>query len=107
MAQVERWTHQVATDFNFTGGNSRPSRITIPVARAQGRKESTPVTNSRTQAWCMPSARMTKTVCIAPISPKPNQIDTIHIQRWVCDRVGLMSIRNIVFQCTGNEVMMQ
>ena len=55
----------------------------------------------------MPSARMTKTVCIAPISPKPNQIDAIHIQRWVCERVGLMSIRNIVFQCSGGEVMMQ
>src|SRR5258708_3576427 len=45
----------------------------------------------------MPSARMTKTVCMASISPKPDQIDTIHIQRWV--RVGLMSIINIVFQC--------
>jgi hypothetical protein len=50
---------------------------------------------------------MTKTVCIAPISPKPDQIDAIHIQRGVCERMGLMSIINIVFQHPGGEVMMQ
>jgi hypothetical protein len=50
---------------------------------------------------------MTKTVCVAPISPKPDQIDAIHIQGWVCERLGLMSIRNIVFQCMNGEVRMQ
>jgi hypothetical protein len=36
--------------------------------------------------------RMTKTVCIAAISPKLDQIDAIHIQRSACERVGLISI---------------
>jgi hypothetical protein len=55
----------------------------------------------------MPSARMTKTVWTASISPKPNQIDMIHIQRRVCERMGLISIVDIVFQYPGGEVMMQ
>src|ERR1700722_9393846 len=40
----------------------------------------------------MPSARMTKTVCVAAMSPKPDQIDAIHIQRWACELLRLISI---------------
>ena len=91
-AQVARCTLHVAKEFSFTGGNRRPRRITNPVARAQGRKEKAEVKNSRTQAWCMPSDRMTNTVCVAAISPKPDQIAAIHIQPCACERVGLVSI---------------
>src|ERR1700739_4865495 len=107
VAQDTRCTHHVAKGLTFTGGNRRPRRMTKSVARAQGRKDSPAVTNSRTHAWCMPSARMTNTVCIAAISPKPDQIDAIQIQRWVCERVGLTSIRNIVFHEACGEATMQ
>src|ERR1700722_2884811 len=40
----------------------------------------------------MPSARMTKTVWVAAMSPKPDQIDAIHIQRLACELLRLMSI---------------
>ena len=49
-------------------------------------------TKSRTQAWCIPSERMTNTVWVASISPKPVQMDAIHIQREAGQRAGLMSI---------------
>ena len=83
LAQAATCTNHVTKDFNFTGGNRRPRRSTSVVASAHGSHESAVVTNSFTQAWFMPSARMTKTVCIAATNPKP----TIHIYRCDCMRM--------------------
>lgn len=51
------------------------------VARAHTTHATTDVKNKTPQAWCMPSERMTNTVCIASTSPKASQSDAIHIQR--------------------------
>src|ERR1700677_4998843 len=99
MAQHARCTNQVAAELNFTGGNRRPRRMTASVARAQGRNHKVMTINRRTQAWCMPSERITKTVWVASTRPNPSQIDAIHIQRcWCRDRGPLVSIGTIVVQ---------
>src|SRR5271156_7075393 len=97
MAQHARCTNQVTAELNFTGGNRRTRRITVPVARAQGRNHKVMTTNSRNQAWCMPSERITKTVWDASTRPKPSQRDAIHLQRRCCDRSWLVSMIKIVF----------
>src|ERR1700722_3768678 len=90
--QDARCTNHVTKGFKVTGGNRRPRRITISVAGAQGRKGTAVSTKSRTQAWCIPSERMTNTVWVASIRPKPVQMDAIHIQREAGERAGLMSM---------------
>ena len=56
-------------------------------------------TKSRTQAWCMPSERMTNTVWVASISPKPVQMNAIRIQREAGERAGLDVHSKMVFHC--------
>src|ERR1700722_3571170 len=79
VTQAAIWTSQVENGLNFTGGNWRPRRSTIGVAKAHGSHEKTVVTNRVIQAWCIPSERMTRTVWVASKSPRPNQMEAIHI----------------------------
>src|SRR5580658_367133 len=99
MVQLARCTNQVVAELNFSGGNRRPRRITGPVARAQGRNHKVMTTNRRTQACCIPSERITRTVWVASTRPKPSQMDAIHTQRcWCCNRSWLVSMVTIVVQ---------
>jgi hypothetical protein len=82
-----RWTPQVDKGLSFTGGKRRPRRRTTGVARAHGIHATTMVKNSFIQAWCMPSERMTKTVCVASKSPRASQIEAIH-SHGDCSRTG-------------------
>jgi hypothetical protein len=51
------------------------------VAMASGTQAKSKVKNSRIHAWCIPAARMVKTVCVASNIPTANQMAAIHSQR--------------------------
>src|SRR6516225_8381839 len=58
-------------------GYSHPSRSAIGVASTQGSHPSACVMNKYVQRWCMCSARITTTVCVASHSANPAQIAPI------------------------------
>src|SRR5271156_482072 len=91
--QAETCTSQVKTEIGFTSGNLRLRRRMSGVATTHGSQENTTAAKRISQAWCMPSERMTKTVSNASISPKLNQIDAIQIHRGKPARMSSVPIR--------------
>lgn len=79
------------------------------VATASGAQPKNKVKNSRTQAWCMPAARMVKTVWVASKSPTPSQMAANHIQREdeTPSLLVLRSMLKIVFQSVSENPTMQ
>src|ERR1700761_1697312 len=71
--QPKAWTAHERGRKPPKGGKTRASLRIGRVARAQGNQAKIEVTNSRTQAWCMPCRRMTNTVSTALPKPKANQ----------------------------------
>jgi len=78
------------------------------VATASGAQAKTKVKNSRIQAWCMPAARMVKTVWVALNTPTPNQMAVIQTQReGDAPVVVLPSMSKIVFHFVAEKPTMQ
>src|SRR5207244_5574017 len=78
------------------------------VPMASGAQPKSKVKNSRIQAWCMPAARMVKTVWVASNSPTPNQIVVIQTQREDDSRLMVLpSMSKIVFHFASEIPIMQ
>src|ERR1700685_331481 len=78
--------------FHRAEGYRCPHRTTTGVASPHGSHENSNVKNRRTQAWCMPSARIPKTVCVASTNPTHDQMAAIHNHRGGSDRGQINSI---------------
>src|SRR5260370_10900491 len=74
---------------HLVGGNRRPRKSTTGVASAHGSQAMNSLTNKRNQAWCIPSARITNTFCVASNSPTADQINAIQNH---CDDLRTASI---------------
>src|SRR5262249_4656324 len=81
MTQAAKCLSQVKKGLNLTGGYCRPKRMINGVATAQGAQDRTRVRNKRLQAWCIPSARIAKTVCVALNRPMASQTKAIQNHR--------------------------
>src|SRR5580700_8743751 len=103
-AQAPRCVSHVESRLHCAAGHRRTRRNTSGVANAQGIHENRSVKNRRSQEWCMPSARITKTVCVASNNPMPAQMAAIQNHRGESKSLRGVPMVRIVFYDSARVV---